>query len=127
MKPLIEAKLDSDDEETGQEGDQSHRQIQSGKVKTTASGALLRKPKSNGKLIPAVEFLSDIANALHAEVMELSIDYLLPHRFCWELLRKINNACRPYLLEMYGGDYLEKENQLPFVAEYIFMAATTTS
>lgn len=28
---------------------------------------------------------------------------------------------------MYGGGYLEKENQLPFVVGYIFMTATQTS
>lgn len=28
---------------------------------------------------------------------------------------------------MYGGGYLEKESQLPFIVGYIFMAATTTS
>ncbi|KAL8777591.1 MAG: hypothetical protein Q9213_007799, partial [Squamulea squamosa] len=68
----------------------------------------------------------DITNALHAEQVELSIDYLLLHRTCLESLRQVNIACKPKLLEMYGGGYLEKENQLPFVVGYIFMAATQT-
>ena len=39
----------------------------------------------------------------------------------------MNQGCRPKLLEIYGGGYLEKENQLPFVVGYIFMTATNTS
>ena len=59
--------------------------------------------------------------------MELNLDYLRIHRFCWMLLRNVNLACKPRLLETYGGGYLEREDQLPFVVGYIFMSATMTS
>ena len=120
IKPIIEAKMEDD-------SDNKDSEKKATKVKTAASGSLIRKPKRNSKSIPTTDFLEDLASSLHAETLELSIDYLRIHRFCWMLLRQVNEACRPQLLEMYGGGYLEKENQLPFVIGYIFMAATQTS
>ncbi|CAD6592576.1 MAG: hypothetical protein ASARMPREDX12_006252 [Alectoria sarmentosa] len=119
MRPIIEAKIedDSDDEDSKKK---------STKIKTATSGSLIRKPKSNRKSIPTTDFLEDLANALHAETLEMSIDYLRVHRFCWMLLRQVNEVCKPKLLEMVGAGYLEKEAQLPFVVGYIFMAATQT-
>ena len=43
------------------------------------------------------------------------------------LLRKVNEACKPRLLEMIGAGYLQEEYQLPFVVGYIFMVATPTN
>lgn len=114
IKPIIEAKMEDDSDNVT-------------KVKTAASGSLIRKPKRNVKSIPTTDFLEDLANALHAETLELSIDYLRVHRFCWMLLRSVNEVCKPTLLEMVGAGYLEKESQLPFVVGYIFMAATQTN
>ena len=121
MKPIIEAKMedDSDDED-------SERKRPS-KVKPAASGSLIRRPKRISKSIPTTDFLRDLAHALHAETLELSVDYLRLHRFCWMLLRNTNEACKPQLLEKVGAGYLEKENQLPFVVGYIFMVATQTN
>ncbi|KAL8734027.1 MAG: hypothetical protein Q9166_001788 [cf. Caloplaca sp. 2 TL-2023] len=118
IQPIVDAKMeDSDDEDE----DSSNR------PKQAASGALLaRSIKRSGTSISTLGFLEDIANALHAEQLEISIDYLLLHRTCWQLLRQVNVACKPKLLEMYGGGYLEKENQLPYIVGYIFMAATQT-
>lgn len=87
----------------------------------------MKKPKGKRHGIETMEFLEDLANALQAETLELTINYLRLHRFCWMLLRSVNGNCRTELLENYGGGYLEKENQLPFVVGYIFMTATKTS
>ena len=97
------------------------------KVKTAASGALFRKSKRSTRSIPIADFLSDLVNALNAEAMEMTVDYLLLHRICWTFLRHLNDLCKPQLLKIYGGGYLEKENQLPFTVGYIFMAATGVS
>ena len=110
---------DIDDESAKPKGKQT---------KTAASGALLRNKEGVVKHdVPTVDFLKHLVNALHAESMELTMDYFRLHRFSWMLLRSVNEKCKPKLLDMYGPGYLEKENQLPFVVGYIFMAATTTS
>ena len=57
----------------------------------------------------------------------MTFDYLELHRCCWTVLRKVNEACREQLLNMFGGGYLEEEYQLPFVAGYIVLAATNAS
>ena len=120
MQPIIEAKMENDSDNEGPEK-------KSNKIKTAASGTLIRRPKRSKGSMPTTDFLLDLANALHAETLELSVDYLRLHRSCWILLRKVNEACKPLLLENYGAGYLEEENQLPFVVGYIFMVATRTN
>ena len=131
IQPIFDSKLDDDKDDETDEGISKGKDKEDVpiKVKQATSGTLLRKPKSdsNGDTIGTLDFLNDMANALHAEQLEISIDYLMFHRICWRLLRQVNETCKPKLLEMYGGEYLEKENQLPFAVGYIFMAATTTS
>ncbi|KAL9002095.1 MAG: hypothetical protein Q9180_009991 [Flavoplaca navasiana] len=148
MKPIIEGKLDDDsnDEEvndvapgSGENDDEAQQAStkssqgqepkaqKAKKVKQSQAGALLRKASGSTSLIPTTDFLHDLANALHAEAIEMNLDYFRIHRFCWMLLRNVNEACKPRLLEMYGGGYLEREDQLPFVVGYIFMSATATS
>lgn len=129
MKPIIEAKLDDDsDDEEPELTTPATNGKKTQKTKQSTSGSLLRKPQRKpGTSLSTTDFLLDIANALHAETVEMSLDYLRVHRFCWRLLRAVNEACKPRLLKTYGGGYLEQENQLPFVVGYIFMAATTTS
>lgn len=120
IKPIIKAKMEDESDDDGSEENST-------KVKPAASGSLIRKPKRHSRSIPTTDFLEDLANALHAETLELSVDYLRMHRFCWMLLRNVNEECKPQLLETFGAGYLEKENQLPFVVGYIFMAATATT
>ena len=135
IKPIIESKMDYDSDDDGDNNEkQTSAQAKvdiakktSANVKQSASGALLKRPKREATSISTLDFLSDLANALHAEVLELSVDYLRVHRFCWKLLRQVNETCKPKLLELYGPGYLEKESQLPFVIGHIFMTATTTS
>ncbi|KAL8652814.1 MAG: hypothetical protein Q9210_002463 [Variospora velana] len=121
IRPVIEGKLDD-------EYDNDATWAPASKAKKAPSGSLLRrKPKRNPRAIPALDFLEDVANALHADGLDLSLDYLMLHRFCWRLLCHINDECKPRFLEMYGGGYLEKENQLPFVVGDIFSAAVQAS
>ncbi|KAL8788682.1 MAG: hypothetical protein Q9195_007183 [Heterodermia aff. obscurata] len=130
IKPIIEAKLDDSDHEDADDdetGSRASKPASAQKKKPSSSGALLRKPKQQAHSLPTNEFLLDIANSLHAECLEMSIDYLGMHLCCWKLLRQVNEVCKPRLLQTYGAGYLEKENQLPFVVGYIFMAATATS
>ncbi|KAF2179826.1 hypothetical protein K469DRAFT_693714 [Zopfia rhizophila CBS 207.26] len=68
--------------------------------------------------------LMSLRHTLQVEMMELSFDYLLLHRFCWRLLRSIRDQCRDRLIQIYGPSYLETESQLPYIVGYIFMAAT---
>ncbi|KAI4124713.1 MAG: hypothetical protein LQ338_004661 [Usnochroma carphineum] len=130
IKPIIETKLDDEDEDEAR-NEESKRVLQprsvARKAKLAKSGSLITGRTSNPGAIPAVDFLQDIAYALHAEGFELSLDYLLLHRTCWRFLRQVNERCKPKLLEMYGGGYLDKEGQLPLVVGYIFDAATETS
>ena len=121
MRPIIEAKMEDDSDSEDAVMKKSPR------VKTAISGSLIRRPKRMSKTIPTIDFLRDLAHALHAETLELSVDYLRLHRFCWMLLRNVNEMCKPQLLEKIGAGYLEKENQLPFVVGYIFMVATQTN
>lgn len=41
---------------------------------------------------------------------------------CWDILRQVNEDCKPMLRDVYGAGYLEAENQLPFVVGDIFSA-----
>ena len=131
MKQVIESKFD-DESEGEDDHDQSSATNQSERrearvTKTSSSGALIEKPRRDVSSIKTTDFLFDIANALHAETLEMSLDYLRVHRVCWRLLRSVNDVCKPRLLQTYGAGYLEREDQLPFVVGYILMAATATS
>ena len=121
MQSIIAAKMDEDNdsEDSGRKG--------SSTVKIAPSGTLIRRSKGMCKAIPTIMFLKDVADRLHAETVELSVDYLRMHRSCWLLLRKVNEACKPQLLANFGSDYLEHEYQLPYVVGYIFMIATQTN
>ena len=130
IQQIIEAKMD--DESDNDESDSSHSKVTTAEKKPrksqkSATGSLMSKPKGEKHATTTLDFLKGLASALHAEALELSVGYLRIHRFCWMLLRAVNDRCGPKLLEIYGGGYLEKENQLPFVVGYIFMTATETS
>ena len=69
MKPIIEAKFDDDSDE--EETHKVSKTVGSKKTKQSKSGTLLRKTKRSGTAIPATDFLLDLANALHAETIEM--------------------------------------------------------
>ncbi|KAL8685162.1 MAG: hypothetical protein Q9218_007938, partial [Villophora microphyllina] len=133
IRPIIEAKMDDDEDDDEhtihkESSKENQKPSPTPKTKQAKSGSLIRGgPNLRDESFPTLDFLDTLANALHAEQLEVSIDYLLFHRQCWHLLRHVNAHCKPKLLEMFGAGYLDKENQLPFTVGYIFMAATQTS
>ncbi|KAL8824663.1 MAG: hypothetical protein Q9191_004901 [Dirinaria sp. TL-2023a] len=130
IERVIESKVDESDEEGDHEttlATKGNGAGQAKKTKTSSSGALFKRPERDNTSIKTTDFLLDLVNALHAETIEMSINYLRLHRFCWRLLRSVNDSCKPRLLKTYGPGYLEREDQLPFVVGYIFMAATAIS
>ncbi|KAF2827075.1 hypothetical protein CC86DRAFT_394111 [Ophiobolus disseminans] len=82
--------------------------------------------KAPTKKVTITQLVSILRAGLQAEIIELSFDYLTFHRFCWRLLCGIKDTCCDQLVQMYGPDYIEDENQLPFVVGYIFASATNT-
>jgi hypothetical protein len=82
--------------------------------------------KPTAKQVTLTKLIAILRAGVHAEIMELSFDYLLLHKFCWLLLRRIRNTCRDRLIKMYGPDYIQSEKDLPFIIGYIFATATNT-
>ena len=118
LQPIVQAKMEDDSDS---EGLGKRKPF---KFKTAISGSLIRGPERNDKSVPTTDFLRDLAHALHAETLELSIDYLRMHRSCWIFLRKANEACKPELLDYLGPHYLSEESQLPIVVGYILAIAS---
>ncbi|KAF2733386.1 hypothetical protein EJ04DRAFT_513260 [Polyplosphaeria fusca] len=79
------------------------------------------------KKVTVAKMLGILRATMHAEMIELSFDYMLLHRFCWRLLRGLKEKFGDRLVQSYGNDYIEKEPQLPFIVGYIFMTATSTA
>lgn len=117
MQQIIDTKMEDNSDNEGSEKT-------SNKIKTAASGTLIRRSKRSNGSMSATGFLQDLARALHAETLELSFDYFRMHRSCWMFLRKVNEACKPLFLDQIGAEYLENECQLPFVVAYILAMAT---
>lgn len=87
-----------------------------------------RKTKMSATVgVRPIQVLNALLNAIQSEMLELTFDHFRLHTFSWCLLRNLKEELNGDLLEMYGPGYLEKENQLPFVVGYIFMAGSRTS
>lgn len=83
------------------------------------------RPKKKGKADPVAspgDLVRSLAWALQAETMELAFPFLHFHRHCWEFLRAYRVECDPELRKL-SPDYLERENQLPYVVYYALMFA----
>lgn len=78
------------------------------------------------KQLPVAKLLGLLRDLLHAEMVEISFDYLRHHRQCWRLLRVVKDHCRDQLIRIYGPGYIEKESQLPFIVGYVLMTASST-
>ncbi|KAE8354727.1 hypothetical protein BDV28DRAFT_130402 [Aspergillus coremiiformis] len=102
-----------------------------GELSLTRNARKQHAPSSSGqgstrRPLNTIELLQRLRNAVQGEALELAFPYLSLHRMCWLLLRRINEECHQNLRDLFGFRYLEKENQLPFVVGYIFMAASGT-
>lgn len=82
--------------------------------------------KSHGKRHTTPEALTMICQSLASEDLALTFDHFRLHRQAWRLLRAIKEHIAEDLKRFYGPEYIEKENQLPFVVGYVFMTAVST-
>jgi hypothetical protein len=64
-----------------------------------------------------------LLSTVHAEMMEVQLDYLRLHRTCWRLLRSVKEQCRDDLFRMLDPHYIGKESQLPFIVGHVLMSA----
>ncbi|MCJ1276994.1 hypothetical protein MMC21_004803 [Puttea exsequens] len=84
ITPIIESKMDHSEDDADDAGYPSIESIK-GKsrvtVKQSASGALPRMRRPVTLLVPMVEFLERLVNALRAESMEMKLEYLIMHHF----------------------------------------------
>lgn len=118
-----EEDVDMSDEETFETEEGETQQFGLVKsVKPRDKNAARMHQQAVGRLT-VEELLEKLRNALQGEVLELSFDYALLHRFCWRLLRAVKDECADDLRQMYGPSYIEKESELPFVVGYILHAS----
>ncbi|KAB2569592.1 hypothetical protein DBV05_g11727 [Lasiodiplodia theobromae] len=118
-----EEDADMSDEETFETEEGETQQF--GLVKSAKArdkNAARKHQQAIGKLT-VEELLEKLRNALQGEVLELSFDYALMHRFCWRLLRAVKDKCAEELRQMYGPSYIENESELPFIVGYILHAS----
>ena len=85
-----------------------------------------RQRWSKQQSLSPVELLEALFDAISDEVTILKFDYLAMHRRCWQLLRKLNECLGDDFKEYLGAEYLEREDQLPFVVGYVFQIAVTS-
>ncbi|KAK7999004.1 hypothetical protein PG991_014679 [Apiospora marii] len=112
------------EEEPGQEGllGQVHYAKRQEKQRQQRQGSR-KKAVDGGKMMPE-QLIKPLVMALHAETLEFAFPYLHFHRWCWRVLRAVKEDADELLREKYTPNYLERENQLPFVVGWIFMAAS---
>ncbi|KGO37101.1 hypothetical protein PEX1_043610 [Penicillium expansum] len=93
-------------------------------------GDIVRNPTQRGPIheshesMSAETLLRKLRLALQGEGPEITFDYFVTHRTCWLLLTKIKMACADQLRVLFGTGCIEKENQLPWMIGYIFLAAS---
>jgi hypothetical protein len=74
--------------------------------------------------LSVAKLLGIMRDMVHAEMIEVSYDYLRLHRQCWRLLSAVKTQCRDDLIKIYGPDYMVTESQLPFIVGYVLMSST---
>lgn len=87
---------------------------------------LIAGHKRHGKKYTTAEALIMICQSLTSEDLASTFDHLRLHRQAWRLLRAVKDYIGDDLRRIYRPQYLETENQLPFVVGYIFMTAVQT-
>lgn len=114
--------------EKGQPFDPSRQPQSPKKASKRTKSARTKNENSNSimKMSP-IQLLDCLYLALNAEMDALKFDYLMLHRLCWRLLRKVQADCHNQLIEYPGPGYLEKESMLPWTVGYIFLTAVGSS
>jgi hypothetical protein len=85
-----------------------------------------RERWSKQQSLSPVELLEALFDAVSDEVTILKFDYFAMHRRCWQLLRRLNEDLDDDFKKYLGAEYLEREDQLPFVVGYVFQIAVTS-
>ncbi|KAK8237763.1 hypothetical protein HDK90DRAFT_203747 [Phyllosticta capitalensis] len=82
----------------------------------------LRDPSRAERLqkLPIPQLLKQLGPTLQGEFMEITYDYLILHRFCWQLFERIKSTEDDLLKEMFGFDYIKSVVHLPRMTGYIF-------
>ncbi|KUL84866.1 hypothetical protein ZTR_08211 [Talaromyces verruculosus] len=65
-----------------------------------------------------------LRDAIQAEHVPFTFDYLMFHEECWTLLRRMRHVCQESLNRIWGDEWYEKETQLPFIVGWIFRSAS---
>lgn len=81
-----------------------------------------RKTVVEGARLRPEELVRSLVLALQPESIEMTFPYLTMHRAAWTMLCAVREACDPLLREMFGPEYLERENQMPWVVGWVLMA-----
>lgn len=85
-----------------------------------------RKGPQKRRAFTVPEVLLQICQSISSEELALNFDHFRLHRSSWLVLRGLKEALDDDLKRIYGSLYLETEDQLPFLAGYIFMTAVAT-
>ncbi|KAH0359655.1 hypothetical protein KCU65_g9838, partial [Aureobasidium melanogenum] len=102
------------------------QKVSSRSAADTAGLASVTSRYNTKQKLDAGTFLEGLANAIHAEGMHLTFDYFRLHRFSWMLLRSIKGRCAEDLRDIFGYNYIEREDQLPCIVGYLFRVALST-
>ncbi|KAI0541399.1 hypothetical protein GGR58DRAFT_456931 [Xylaria digitata] len=130
LKQIIELSLvkqeDSEEGETRMfghvEGDEKFRGRQ--KKHQIKNGRNTRKTTVNeNRATPPQQLINSLALALQAEMLEFSFPYLKFHRCCWQALRAVKESCHLSLTQVFGPGYIKREKHLPWMVNYILLAA----
>ena len=84
------------------------------------------KSRKKRKAYTPPEALMLICQCLMTKELALTFDHFRLHRSSWRVLRAVNETVADDLKRIYSPLYLKRENQLPFVAGYIFVTAVQT-
>ncbi|KAI9051967.1 hypothetical protein LZ554_004221 [Drepanopeziza brunnea f. sp. 'monogermtubi'] len=87
-------------------------------------------PATKKVVIPTltpVSYLVLLQDRMQADILASNLDYVALHMCCFDLLRDLAVKLRPQFEKYIGGAYFEKETELPFLVDYIFMIATQSS
>ncbi|QPG96780.1 hypothetical protein C2857_005241 [Epichloe festucae Fl1] len=83
-----------------------------------------RNTTNEGCRMTVEHLIKQLVFVLNAETLEFSFPYMPMHRECWQVLRAVRESCDAVLRELFTPAYMERESELPFVVDWILMAAS---
>ncbi|KAJ6441575.1 CFEM domain-containing protein [Purpureocillium lavendulum] len=76
-------------------------------------------------LITPEQLIQALASALQAEMLDLAFPVLLMHRYCWELLRSVKDACDPLFRGIPMHPSMMRDEGMPWLVGWVFAAGAT--